>query len=125
MARVTIYFDGSCHLCSGEMRFWSRKDTESVLHWVDITDPAFSAEAVGLDPKRVMQVMHVRDANGQLQLGVDGFLAIWSCFPAYRWLVPIVRWKPIYWVAKSCYFIFARLRPYLPKRKSCPVIPIN
>ena len=63
--------------------------------------------------------MHVRDANGKLHTGVAAFLEIWKVMPTYRKWVPIASNSIILPFLKVGYFIFARARPYLPKRKTC------
>jgi predicted DCC family thiol-disulfide oxidoreductase YuxK len=112
-----VYFDGACYLCSREIEHYRSKDRERLLQFVDISDPAFSAANEGLDPLRVQQTMHVRDASGRLHQGVDAFLQIWRCIPGYRFIPGVARSPGVYQALRAGYFLFAKVRPYLPKKK--------
>jgi predicted DCC family thiol-disulfide oxidoreductase YuxK len=117
--KTTIYFDGACHLCSREIEHYRKIDEAGAFNFVDIADPAFDAQAHGLDPVKVNQEMHVRDARGNLHTAVSAFIEIWKVLPTYRKWVPLVENRVVMPFLKVGYFIFARARPYLPKRKTC------
>jgi predicted DCC family thiol-disulfide oxidoreductase YuxK len=113
-----VYFDGACHLCSREIEHYRRLTPVRDLVWVDISAPTFSAEAEGLDPVRVNEVMHVRDAQGRLLEGVEAFFEIWQHFPRYQKWVPLAKLPGVYHALKVGYHCFARARPFLPKRRN-------
>ena len=117
MSEVTVYFDGDCHLCSREINHYRKKDSLQRIEFVDIAELNFSAEQHGLDPVFVQQHLHVRLANGDLQTGVNAFIAIWNVLPAYQWMSRLINLPIIRPLANVAYSIFAKIRPYLPKRK--------
>ncbi|MHC1697695.1 MAG: thiol-disulfide oxidoreductase DCC family protein [Geobacteraceae bacterium] len=118
---LTVFYDGSCRVCSTEMIVYMRKDHGGRLEFVDISDPAFNPDGFGISLAEFMFQMHAIDRRGTVFRGVDAFLAIWRAFPGDPWLrvlgaltdFPLVR--PL---ALLAYRIFARLRRYLPKRKA-------
>jgi len=118
---LTVFYDGSCQVCSTEMFVYMRKDHGGRLEFVDISDPAFDPDAFGISLADFMYLMHAIDRSGRIFRGVDAFLAIWQAFPGDHWFrflgaladFPLVR--PI---ARLAYRIFARLRRYLPKKKA-------
>jgi predicted DCC family thiol-disulfide oxidoreductase YuxK len=114
--RLIIYYDGLCHLCSREINHYRHRTDDSV-QYVDIMQEDFDPELHGVDAKAVHKTMHAR-LDGELNKGVDAFLAIWSVVPGYRWLNRIVSLPGIYHLAKPIYSFFAWLRPYLPRRKA-------
>lgn len=116
--KTKVYFDGACHLCSREMDHYRKKDTQNLFEFIDITAPSFSAAKEGLDPKQVNLEMHVRDSAGNLHTGVNAFIEIWRIMPGYEWMSKASSLPLIHPALKVGYFCFARLRPYLPKRKS-------
>ena len=118
MGKTTVYFDGACYLCSAEIRHYEKKDKTGVLRLVDISSPEFQAETEGLDPVKVQQWMHVRDSRGQLRLGVDAFIAIWESLPQYRWLSVLASMAIPNLLLRLGYVVFAKVRPYLPRRKT-------
>ena len=113
-----VYFDGACHLCSREVEHYRNKDKLGKLEFIDISTPAFSAQAEGLDPERVQRIMHLRDEEGKLHLGVDAFIQIWNSIPGYGAFSKIAKLPFINPALKLGYSVFAALRPYLPKRKN-------
>lgn len=112
-----IYFDGACHLCSREVEHYAKKDKLHKLEFIDISDANFSAAKEGLDAKRVNQIMHLRDENGEMHLGVDAFIRIWDSIPGYAAFSKFANLPVINPLLKLGYSVFAALRPYLPKRK--------
>jgi predicted DCC family thiol-disulfide oxidoreductase YuxK len=117
--KTTIYFDGACHLCSREIEHYRKIDTAGRLDFVDIAAPSFNALEHQLDPIRVNEEMHVRDADGNLHIGVAAFIEIWRVLPAYQKWVPVATNSKVLPFLKLGYFVFAKIRPYLPKRKTC------
>lgn len=115
--KMKVYFDGACHLCSREVEYYRSKDKLQRLEFIDITEPSFSAEAEGLDAKRVNQIMHLRDTSGKIHLGVDAFIQIWNALPGYGIYSKLAGIPVVNRALKVGYTIFAALRPYLPKRK--------
>ena len=115
--KTTVYFDGACHLCSREIEHYRRKDKEGRLAFVDIADPHFDARREGLDPQEVHREMHVKLASGEVKKAVLAFTSIWRELPGYGWLSPLVEAFPVYPLAYAGYQVFARIRPYLPKRQ--------
>lgn len=119
---ISVYYDGLCHLCSREISHYMKMKGAENIEFVDITDSLFDAVAVGLDPIQVHKSMHVRDRSGMIFTGVDAFICIWKELPALRFLVPLARSAPLYSILKIFYAIFAKIRPFLP-RKSCESSP--
>ncbi len=123
-AKLTIYYDGLCHLCSREIEHYRQRMNRiphpETVSFVDITLPDFNPVQEGIDPEMVHRTMHVKE-NNQIITGVDAFLTIWRYIPGYRWLYHIVRLPILYTLSKMSYALFARIRPLLPKkvRKSC------
>jgi predicted DCC family thiol-disulfide oxidoreductase YuxK len=114
--RVTVYFDGACHLCSREIEHYRKRDAGRRIKYVDISRSSFDAAREGLDPMRVQKELHVRLADGTVRTGVAAFAALWDVLPGYGWLARISR----HWLAtpvlNASYRAFATVRPYLPKR---------
>ncbi len=116
--KTTVFFDGACHLCSREVGLYERADTVGKLNLVDISKPDFDAKAHGLDDARVNKHMHVRGPAGNTEVGVDAFVAIWKALGKYDWAVRAAK-SPVLRPAMDLgYRAFARLRPYLPKRRA-------
>lgn len=121
-ARVTVYFDGLCHLCSREIEHYRGLRGAENIAFVDITSSHFEAAREGLDPRRIHESLHARDREGRLHTGVDAFVCIWRELPALRRLATWAEWRPVSVVLRAAYAGFAKIRPLLP-RKSCESSP--
>ena len=115
--RLTVYYDGECHLCSREIEHYRKKDTAHRLRLIDISDPHFTAAAAGLDSKAVRRELHVRLPSGELAVGLPAFVAIWDALPGFGPLAKLARLPVINPLLRGGYQLFAAVRPYLPKRQ--------
>lgn len=118
---LTVFYDGSCQVCSTEMFVYMRKDHGGRLEFVDISNPAFNPDVFGITLADFMFQMHAIDRSGMVYRGVDAFQAIWRAFPGvpwFRFLAALLDFPLIRLLARLAYRIFARLRRFLPKRKA-------
>ena len=113
---VTLFFDGLCPLCSREIEHYRKRVSDGSVRFVDITEPGFDARKHGLDPERVHQVMHVK-VGDEVRTGVAAFLAVWEAVPGFRWLARLARLPGLHAAARLGYFAFAKVRPWLPRRR--------
>lgn len=107
--RLTIYYDGSCGICRQEMAKLQAKDTRQCLDLVDASKPDFNAKAQGLDQNKLRQVLHLKDAQGRLYLGVDAFEILWR-MTGHPVLAFFCRMPVSKQVAQIIYRIFAKYR---------------
>ncbi len=113
---LTLFYDGLCPLCSREIAHYRRQVRDEPVAFIDITDPDFDAARHGLDPRRLHAVMHGR-LGDDIITGVDVFLALWEALPRYRWLARLGRLPGAHALLTVGYLVFARVRPYLPRRR--------
>lgn len=117
-AKVIVYYDGLCVLCSREIEHYRRSRGADLINFVDICAPGFDPASHGVDPKAVHRVMHVKRADGTLATEVDAFIAIWTTLPGYWLLARIARFGLVRFFLNIGYQLFVRVRPYLPRRSS-------
>jgi len=118
---LTVFYDGSCRVCSTEMLVYMRKDHGGRLQFVDLSDPAFNPAEFGISLADFMFQLHAIDRNGRVFRGVEAFQAIWLAFPADPWfrLLALLTALPLVSpLARLAYRMIARVRKYLPKRKA-------
>ena len=80
---LTIYHDGSCPLCQIEIANYRRRDVDRRLRFVDVS-AADCDPGPGLDRELAMSRFHVREPDGYLRSGAEGFVAVWRRLPAWR-----------------------------------------
>jgi len=121
--KLTVYYDGLCQLCSREIsHYYGLQGVKDQVEFVDYTNPRFDAHAEGLDSAALDKYMHVKRPDGQIRVGVDAFAELWMRVPRFRWLAKLAGNRLLNPLFRLGYFAFARVRPWLPKRRqSCPL----
>lgn len=114
---ITVYYDGLCQLCSREIEHYKKMDGASKISFVDITSSEFDAATEDLDPHKIHQSLHVRDTNGKIHIGVEAFIVIWSQLNSLKKIVPLASFVPVKKMLEAGYFLFAKVRPLLPRKK--------
>jgi predicted DCC family thiol-disulfide oxidoreductase YuxK len=113
-APLTVYFDGSCALCSVEIGHYASQTGAERLCFVDASDPS-TQTGDNLPRDAAMQRFHVRLANGQLVSGAGAFVAIWETLPAWRPLARFARLPGMMVLLEGGYRLFLPIRPLLSR----------
>jgi len=97
-ALLSVFYDGSCALCSAEMTELARLDTGHELALIDCARADFDDtpyRAEGVDRDAMLANMHVRDALGDWHRGVDAFALMYATVGAPTlarlWAHPLTR----------------------------------
>lgn len=112
--KATVYYDGSCALCSAEIGLYSRQKGAEGVCFVDISQEGADAGA-DLDRTDAMKRFHVRDADGTLRSGASGFAHLWLQFDRWRWLARIAAVPGIAQLLELLYRGFLPVRPLLSR----------
>lgn len=107
---ITVFYDGKCGLCRREIGHYRKIAPEDVFQWVDITVDASPLEALGVSYAEGLKLLHAKDAQGKLHIGVDAFVLIWRQMPRWRVLAAVVASPFVRPVAKKAYSLFAAWR---------------
>lgn len=118
----TVYFDGICYLCSFEISHYRKMRGAQTIRFLDITSAEFNAALENVDPYKIHESLHVKDAQGVLYTGVDAFIEIWKEIPALNKWAKVAQINSVKSVLNVFYKGFAKVRPHLP-RKSCEESP--
>jgi len=111
---LTVYFDGSCPLCTVEIAHYRAQTGAERVHFVDVSQ---DTPDLGPDLTRndAMRRFHVRGPDGHLLSGARGFIAIWSVLPRWRWAARIASLPALPALLEGMYRIFLPIRPTLSK----------
>ncbi|MEL7481693.1 MAG: DUF393 domain-containing protein [Pseudomonadota bacterium] len=112
--RLMIYYDGSCGLCSAEIRHYRGYAASQHFSFVDVSEP--NAE-LGDDLTAVKAIsrFHVRKADGQLVSGARAFTAIWQELPGWRLAARIATLPGLIHLMEIGYRAFLPVRPLLSR----------
>jgi predicted DCC family thiol-disulfide oxidoreductase YuxK len=119
---LRVFYDGSCIVCATEIEHYVKKDRDEKLVAVDISSPDFNPAPYQISFADFMHQLHAIDKDGLVFKGVDSFWAIWQAFPSstiYGFMGRIIQLPLVNRLARTGYWLFARVRPYLPKRHQC------
>jgi len=118
---LTVYFDGSCPVCSQEVGLYRRLDRSCSISWHDVSVDAGDLERDGVDQADALDRLHVRMPNGSLAIGAQAFIAIWERVPIFRPLALLARLTPVRRVLERGYAWYAprrkRLTGQVPLRR--------
>jgi predicted DCC family thiol-disulfide oxidoreductase YuxK len=107
---ITVYYDGLCGLCAREIAYYRRIAPAGIFDWQDIARNPAPLGALGITQAEALKLLHARDAEGQMHVGVAAFLLIWQQLPHWRVLARVVAWPPLRALAEVAYARFAAWR---------------
>lgn len=110
----TIYYDGSCPLCTAEIRHYASRRGAENLCFVDVSRPDAHL-GPDLSPTQAMRRFHVRRADGELVSGARAFFTIWRALPGWRRAARIADIPGVTAATELAYRIFLPIRPWLSK----------
>jgi predicted DCC family thiol-disulfide oxidoreductase YuxK len=120
-----VFFDGACPLCSKEVKLYKKlaandkhrgKYNDADIEWIDISKSKTELKEEGIKYADAMQLMHVKDASGIHQVGIDAVLTVWDQIPYYRKLSKVLKGIPaLYPLLDKAYQFTARYRMRLTK----------
>ncbi|MBI3346667.1 MAG: DUF393 domain-containing protein [Burkholderiales bacterium] len=105
----TVYYDGACPLCSGEVALLMRRNGAGLLDFVDIAAPGFDPAPLGVDLDSMLQLMHVRRPDGGWLIGIPAFVVMYEATGFHT----TARWLRRPWFAR----LAARAYPWLVRHR--------
>ncbi|MEO6688107.1 MAG: DCC1-like thiol-disulfide oxidoreductase family protein [Dokdonella sp.] len=118
MGAITVYYDGLCPVCGREVALYRRLVAPGTVVWRNLAgDPqALHYESFGL--AAALTLLHVRDQNGALHIGLPAHLVLWERLPLLRWLARGLRHSTqARRMFERVYLNFTAVRPGLRRRE--------
>jgi 2-polyprenyl-6-hydroxyphenyl methylase/3-demethylubiquinone-9 3-methyltransferase len=112
LTKSTLYYDGSCPLCSAEIGHYRREDRAGALCYIDVSEQD-ALIPHGLTRRRAMERFHVHAGNGQLLSGAAAFVEVWARLPRWRWAARVAALPGMLALLELSYRLFLPARPAL------------
>lgn len=111
---LTVYFDGSCPLCTIEINHYAAQSGADRLAFVDV---AAAGADTGTDLSRdaAMSRFHVRLADGRLVSGAAAFIEIWRRLPRWHIAARLASLPGMAMALETGYRLFLPVRPLLSR----------
>ncbi len=97
-ARISVYYDGACPQCVKDRRNYEQLSGKSKddIQWIDITGKESLLRSMGIDPRKALMELHVKDENQQILSEIDAYVLLMSRVPLLKPLsiiigLPLVR----------------------------------
>jgi predicted DCC family thiol-disulfide oxidoreductase YuxK len=110
---VTVFYDGSCPLCTAEIGVYRRCAGAELVSFTDVSAHEPGTIVAGLDRTIALKRFHVLGVDGRLYSGAEGFARLWLALPTWRWLGRIVLLPGVLQATESVYRGFLVVRPAL------------
>ena len=111
---TTVYYDGSCPLCSLEIGHYKKQKTAGELSYVDVSATDESV-ADDLNRDTAMKRFHVRLPDGSLVSGARAFVAVWETMPKWKWAARLAKLPGVLPILELGYRMFLPVRPWLSR----------
>ena len=107
---ITVFYDGKCGLCSKEINHYRKIAPSNIFNWQDITESADELNKEGISLSEGLRLLHAKDEEGLVHVGVDAFILIWKQLRRWRVLGLLVGLPIIRQIANTAYLTFANWR---------------
>jgi predicted DCC family thiol-disulfide oxidoreductase YuxK len=107
-----VYYNSACPVCNAGIKD-QRRRMEACgiedIEWVDVHANPEAVSEVGASLEQVRERLHVKDSDGQLNVGADAFMCLWSQTRGQRRLAKLLRLPVLKQLTHLAYNLFARL----------------
>ena len=108
---LTVFFDGSCPICSKEVNFYKMRAGADELSWVDVSDEEIPIPIQTRSREELMARFHVLSSSGELVSGGAAFAELWASLPAFKMFGKIFKLPILRYLIDVGYDVFLTLRP--------------
>src|SRR5574340_907102 len=107
-----VYYNSACPVCNAGIKD-QRRRMEACgirdIEWIDVHAQPEAVKEVDASLEQVRERLHVKDADGRIDVGADAFTRLWSRTPGQRWAAKLLRLPLLKQLAHVAYDGFARL----------------
>jgi predicted DCC family thiol-disulfide oxidoreductase YuxK len=119
---LTVFFDGSCPICTKEINFYRTRTGAEFLSWIDVSDKGTDITSTNRSRQELLARFHVMRSDGKLISGGTAFAELWASLPGLTLFGKIFQIPGLSYIIDIGYDFFLILRPKLQLlfKKKCP-----
>ncbi|MEM7360822.1 MAG: DUF393 domain-containing protein [Pseudomonadota bacterium] len=106
-SQVEVFFNSACPVCNYGINHQKCRSTDVEIQWLDVHEDNSLVQELDRNLVEARKYLHVRDANGNLHIGIDAFILLWRNSPRDAWLGRLFSLPLINQLARIAYFVFA------------------
>lgn len=106
----TVFFDGSCPVCTLEINQYKKITPHGKITWVDVSAADF-VPPMGQSKEALMQRFHVIKPNGDMVSGAAAFVHVWEQLPVWNRLASVAKFPGALDAMDFGYDQFLKIRP--------------
>ena len=99
-----VFYNDECLICSLEINHYRNKCNS--IEWMGIHKNSNIHKEINKTNKQIIRRLHLEN-NGEILVGVDAFIFIWSQIPSYKLLSKVIKFPGIYHFAIFFYEFLA------------------
>lgn len=116
---ITVYFDGQCPVCNREVALYRRLERRGRIAWCDLAGPGEPLQGEAFTLSAALELLHAKDAEGVVHVGLDAHLLMWQRLPGWRALAWMLRrWPTARKPVEALYLTLTKRRPGLVRRRA-------
>ena len=110
---LTVFFDGSCPICTKEIDFYRTRNGAGFISWIDVSDKDAEIASTNRSRQELLARFHVMRSDGKLISGGKAFAELWASLPGFTLVGKIFQIPGLNYIIDIGYDFFLILRPKL------------
>lgn len=84
--KLTVFYDGACPKCRRDRATYEQlgRNADQQVCWFDITGQETRLRALGIDPRKALSELHVRDTDGRIVSELDAYILLMNKVPVLK-----------------------------------------
>ena len=95
-------------MCNAGINAQKGKSTACEIQWLDVHSNVAARHDIPAELDIVRERLHAIDENGNVKIGIDVFIVIWTATPKEKWKAVLIGLPVIKQISVVAYTIFAR-----------------
>ena len=91
-SKLCVYYDGACPQCVRDRQNYERLlgKARDDIQWIDITGQEALLRSIGIDPKKALLELHVKDENQEILSEINAYVLLMKKVPVLKPVAKII-----------------------------------